>query len=279
MVKWVIDDSASLSRPVPAADMAAAAERAGLSVVRATFEAGASVDALNLDDGEPTVVRGAIGFVRAVSDRFRPHPGAFENHEGFAWNTLVCEYEPILLARKSAVVTYAEFVGRRGELEAEFGRDGRIFTKPAVVGKLFNGIVLEPGAELDDAHWRRFRKWSRPRPEDLVVVARPAAVLREARFVIADGRVVSGSLYSEEGRGRQAAAPDHLAGLAAEVAAHPWSPAACFVADIAETPDGTALVETNCFGTSGLYACDPDAVVEAVSEASVNVMNQVRNAI
>jgi hypothetical protein len=108
-------------------------------------------------------------------------------------------------------------------------------------------------------------------PEMICVVAKPRSIEAEFRFVIADRQVVAGSQYRWEDRldVRLDVLPI-CRELAQEVAQREWQADRCYTCDVALL-DGRSkarIVELNTFSSSGLYACDTEAVVDAVSRAA-----------
>jgi len=84
--------------------------------------------------------------------------------------------------------------------------------------------------------------------------------------VIVGDRAVASSQYKRgEALESERGAPEGAEALADRLAKHVWRPTDVFIADIAETENGFRLLELNTFGTAGLYDCDLQAIVQAVS--------------
>ena len=99
------------------------------------------------------------------------------------------------------------------------------------------------------------------------MVAAPVKEIgREWRFVIVERNVVAGSAYDPAGRTALPVALDaEAASFASSVAAKIPAPAAAYVLDVCECGGELRLLELNPFGGADLYACDPGAVVDALS--------------
>jgi len=152
---------------------------------------------------------------------------------------------------------------------AAFGNPAAVFVRPDSPLKPFSGRVLasdklslealDYGFYFDDA--------SIP-----VVVAPVREVAREWRYVVVDRRVVAGSAYIASGR---SATPDDPSGtpwkMAAEIAARLNPPEAAYILDVCEADGEMRLLELNPFSGADLYACQPEDVVDALSELAVEL--------
>ncbi|MCW3097761.1 MAG: hypothetical protein JWL77_3379 [Chthonomonadaceae bacterium] len=212
----------------------------------------------------PVILRGSVGFAAWAYAQWSITPGAFRS-ELLRPSSYLPAYGALALNADAIITTYAEFQAQRAEFEERLG--GTLFVKPADGGKLLSGTLLEPGRSLFDAHYSSHRRWSEI-PEDFrLLLTRTHTISTEWRFVIAGERVVASSLYKrgevlESRRG----APEGATAVAEKVAKHVWRPVNVFIADVAETENGFRLLELNTFGTAGLYDCDLNAIVQAVSE-------------
>lgn len=142
------------------------------------------------------------------------------------------------------------------EAAARVQRDETLFVRPVRGDKAFAGGLFTPvrhDALLTD-------------PDLDVVVAPPKQLIAEYRFVIIDGRVITGSQYRRDNKNDvridvNPACQD----FAQEVVSH-YAPLRAFVCDVAETPDGPRVVEYNSFSAAGLYACDGRIILKAIAE-------------
>lgn len=212
----------------------------------------------------PLLLRGSVGFASWVHSQWPlVRPGAFRSEllRPLVW---LSAYSELALNFDAIVVTYDELCKRRQEYEDLLG--GPLFVKPADGGKLLSGTVLTRGRPLWDAHYSEHRKWPAVPDDFRLLLARVQPLKAEWRFVIAGEQVVARSQY-KIGRVNETApdAPEGAERLADTIAKHSWRPADVFIADIAQTAVGYRLVELNTFGTAGLYECDLNAVVQAVS--------------
>lgn len=102
-----------------------------------------------------------------------------------------------------------------------------------------------------------------------ILVAQVEALKTEWRWVIAGQEVVAGSVYYPDGRRAGPAAEQGPAAVfAAQIASLLPPPDPVYVLDICETAQGLKVLELNPWSGADLYACDPEKVVAAVSEAA-----------
>ncbi len=214
--------------------------------------------------GEFVLFHGSLSIADRVAAAGVWSPGAFCHTAAFhcsAWYEGAAEF---LLHRRWVLTTVRDLVERSEAVMAEASASRAAFVRPDSPLKPFSGRVVEAGnvtaAALDHGFYY----------DDLdlpVVVAPVRAVVREWRYVVANGRVVAGSAYLADGR---AALPDTPDGapwtFAAHVAKHIDPPDPLYVLDICECDGRLWLLELNPFSGADLYACDADAIVGAVAE-------------
>jgi len=204
------------------------------------------------------VFYGSTSLMRNVARAGCWTPGVFFDEDRFAFEALRAGYGEALLNAASEVVSVGDFAERALDPAAEF------FVRPAGDLKEFAGRVFAFG---EIASWREGLASSNgPLGLDTrIQVAPPQNLGREWRTVVVDGAVVASSQYRSEGRLTVTPdVPTAVVAFAAEMAQR-YAPAPVFVLDVGETADGLRVVETNCFNSAGLYACDLYAVVRRVT--------------
>lgn len=148
--------------------------------------------------------------------------------------------------------------------------EGSFFIRPDSDGKAFAGHVI---ADHEFAEWRRrildVKGWTSIPPTTRVLYGPVRRIEAEWRLAIVEGRVAASSLYRDGGRLR------NVCGCPAEVEAYAiarageWHPRPAFVMDIAQTPDGLRIVETNSISSAGFYAMDMGAYVHAIETSAL----------
>jgi len=214
--------------------------------------------------GACVVTHGDIDLVNRVRADALWTPGVFATVEHFFCSHYYAHFGRFLLNQNYAMLPFAELLRRADWLFAAFGRDGRIFVRPDSPLKLFTGLLASQANFERDVEFMGFYEFPR---ESLVVVSTPRTICREWRFVIADGQIVAGSQYKERDENIvQPGYDDGAFSFAQDVLATGYAPDPVWVLDVCHTDDGQYhLLEIGGFSFAGLYACDKDAIVQAVS--------------
>ena len=267
-VHWLLDPSVFETEHV---DLAAAIVRQGFSFKDVNrpplpyrWEDTKSAYRQLFPRGACVVTHADIDLVMRVRADDNWTPGVFASVERFFCSHYFAHFGRFLLNRDYALLPFAELLRCSDFLFDTFGREGRIFVRPDSPLKLFTGLVASQATIERDVEFMGFYDFAR---ESLVVVSSPKPILREWRLVIADGQIVTGSKYKEgdENVRRPGVEPDVVA-FAQGVLAGGYAPDPVWVIDICQTADNEYhLLEIGGFSFAGLYACDKDAVVEAVS--------------
>ncbi len=188
------------------------------------------------------------------------------------WADLCCSsYYPLLqeriFQRDHLFTTVAGVNADRAALFAShLVKDDALFFRPDGNDKAFTGGCITR-EDFDSGY--ALMTFYDPPPTLGVVVARPQRILSEARFLVVDGVLVTGSLYRTGGQAIRLeahaellqTARDHLAFCLAQG----FNPAPSWVLDLAETTDGWSIIEVGATACCGLYQCDMDAFIKALS--------------
>lgn len=214
--------------------------------------------------GEPVMFHGSLANADRIARELPWKPGAFCATERFACTAWWPAVADRLVAPTYVVTTVADLV-KQGP-PAEFG--DHVFVRPDSPLKPFSGRVLRSDqislSALDHGFYYD--------DEQLPVVVTPAVeVGAEWRFVVAAGRVVTGSRYTADGRSAgDSVSPDHAAWLfAADVVAGLDGSDPVFVVDVAEAHGGMRVLELNPFSGADLYNCNRQAIVDAVHSLAI----------
>jgi ATP-grasp domain, R2K clade family 3 len=139
-----------------------------------------------------------------------------------------------------------------------------LFIRPDGVTKTFAGMVVagsQWGREVE-----RIDAMSGVGDQTWVFMAKPQEIIAEYRFFIVACGVVAGSQYRRNGvLDIRIDTSGPAQSLADQVAAAAWQPDNCYVVDVADTPTGPKIIEFNSLSCAGLYACDQEAIIHAVS--------------
>ena len=153
-----------------------------------------------------------------------------------------------------------------GEIGTILPPPGEFFIRPNLDSKSFSGTTMTS---------HKFEEWRQDLlaidtyttiPADTEVMIAPLKTIwAEYRCVMIRGRYVTGSRYKT---GRTVAySPDvgqRIIDYANDRLAE-WCPREALVIDIADTPDGLRVIETNAISSSGFYAIDMNLFVGEIS--------------
>lgn len=270
-VKWAI--STEIFRRPALPQMDAALDRAGIEYFQSEFDTTTRQYAdIPYDVAECVVMYGPIQFVRKKNRGYIP--GAF----GFKSDTNTSYYMSQLPSRlffnsDAVYVPFGSILDKKYQLASLFG--DHLFIRPDSGFKSFTGLDVR----LDEleSEISSLKQTKNPSAHEMCQIASYKPILGEYRMVICDGKVVTGSQYRWDNRMDIRIDVHHDAWTFAEeeVAQAPWQLDTCYVVDIFLSNDGPKIGEFNSFASSGMYNCDLDAVVEAVSAAALREWNDV----
>jgi hypothetical protein len=148
------------------------------------------------------------------------------------------------------------------------------FIRPTYDSKTFAGRVFFPDefAAFQEEACKRTGEDDRAHGGIEVLVARPRLIYSETRFWVVRGEVITSSLYKRGGQphfqeGAPSQAVEDFARACARAAWTTYRGAnPAYVLDVAETPNGPKVIETNCLNSAGFYAADMQALVAAIEE-------------
>lgn len=139
------------------------------------------------------------------------------------------------------------------------------FIRPLEDLKAFSGTVAE-AAEI--ANWMHSKGSGNSSFSEntKIIIASVKPIFSEARYFVVDGKVVDGSYYRLGGRTVLQNVNQKETLHAAQQLADKWLPHKCCVMDIADTPEGTKVIEFNTLNSSGFYDHNIPVIVDAVTE-------------
>ncbi len=141
----------------------------------------------------------------------------------------------------------------------------RFFLRPNADDKSFNGQIMTKPAFLD---WQRtmsqMEDSSTITKDDYIILAPLKEIYAEYRFYVVNGVVVTGSLYKSRDTVRYVECVDAEVFDFVRRMVKKFSASIAFVLDVADTPDGYKVLETNSISSSGFYAIDIGKFVDAI---------------
>jgi hypothetical protein len=143
------------------------------------------------------------------------------------------------------------------------------FIRPCTDTKEFTGQVMS---------WEEFSEWRHKvvslgektyttlNGDTAVVISEPVGITAEYRFIIIDGKPVTGSLYKSGHTALQKECDDPALYAYAERIASVWSPHRVYALDIAISNGTPWVLEMGCMNAAGLYKCDIQKIVMALED-------------
>lgn len=146
------------------------------------------------------------------------------------------------------------------------------FIRPCLDTKAFTGTVMDQGEYQD---WVDRIKVIDPKDLDQlhglgldtpVLISPPKPIQEEYRFVVVDGKVITGSLYKVKTTGIYKECTDPGIIDFAQSIADIWVPSRAFALDICLSEGELYVLEMGCVNAAGLYDCDIQKIVMAFEE-------------
>lgn len=209
----------------------------------------------SIDKDKYKIAIGSVNFIQEVyKNKKNWVPGVFYNPDTFNYRVWGKKYGDLLLNGDYRITNVSE-------LREYWGDDDELFIRPLHDTKEFNGSIF------DREEFISFTDTNIEEPNLEVVVAMPRHLRKEWRFVVVDGKIVSGTLYRKNHR--LCTEPDYYGDAAkcAQEAIDIYKPADVFVIDIGRIVQGAyKVIEVGCFNAAGLYACYIPSIIKAISK-------------
>lgn len=171
-------------------------------------------------------------------------------------------------------------------LRKSFGsEEGALFIRPSSGHKTFTGKVFHEKSWKSDWEWvEEFTD-----KESIVIISSPKTIVREWRFIAAEEKIITGSLYREKigpissEKYREIDITNNKKDVAAQIKAEDvlsekYLPDPVFVIDICEDINGDLyLLEIGSFCCAGLYNCNVSRIVEVVSKIALKEWKDFSN--
>jgi len=157
----------------------------------------------------------------------------------------------------------------------------RFFIRPSNGYKTFTGQLMTP-VKLEQEIDVLLKSYGGVSPETLVLLSSEKELSEEYRFIVVDGKVISGSLYMDEdniGSFKAYYNKSINSGKAYDFAVEMSKlhmPDKAYTIDVCKTKDSEyKLLEINSFNCASMYGADYDVVVKAVNELSIKEYNDL----
>ncbi len=159
---------------------------------------------------------------------------------------------------------YGCMIGTIKDIVPPEGKD--FFIKPNEDSKSFSGTLMDSDKfESFRDNLLKIDSYTTIPPETEVIISPIKKIWAEYRTIIVGGRYVTGSRYKTGSRVEYS--PD-VGGRIIDFANEMidiWNPRVAVTLDIADTPEGLKIIETNSISSSGFYAIDMSKFVGEIS--------------
>lgn len=218
--------------------------------------------------GEDCVIfYGSLRTARQLRRKAKWIPGVYYNIPRYECVDYYAHLGKYLLNGNYIILPFGDLLRQKEFLYESVGADRAIFVRPSRADKPFTGRLIYKEYFDKDVDGLGFKQME---PHELIVVSEPRNIKFEWRFIVVEGRVITGSQYKENDKvAIKEGYPQGAFDFAANIASI-FSPDLAWVCDVCQTKfDEFKIMEVGCFSCAGLYKCDREAVVKAVNESAV----------
>jgi hypothetical protein len=211
------------------------------------------------------VFYGSLNF--AIKLRELGWQGLFANYEKYDCLSYYPVFKDNLLNGGYFMLPFGDLLNKRDTIFELFDED-KVFIRPNSVLKEFTGQVV---SKLNFEEAVKVMGFYETPPNSLVIVSSLQYILREYRFVIINGEVVTGSLYHDFGNSDKVLnlpCEDRGAIEYAQKMAKLYNPDPVWILDICYEHrwDSYKVLEIGCFSFAGLYGCDLGVIVDEIGK-------------
>jgi hypothetical protein len=210
-----------------------------------------------LQDDDCVVFLGTYPLMRQIQLQTRWKPGGWCEAPRFDCARYYPEFGSFVLNHDGSIMSIDAALAESDALFRRHESDGQVFIRPLGLEKTFTGRCVNSSAFVSALQSARYARCG-------VLVARPRTVDREWRLVVSQRGVVAASQYRTSGElDVREGCPEEIRSFTEKVlVSTSYRPDPIFMLDVCESEGSMHVLELNSFSCSGLYACDPPAVVE-----------------
>lgn len=231
-------------------------------------------------DNDIVIFHGSLQHGRRVLQT-RYYPGIYLSLDAYECYKYYGHFGDYLLNSNYLMMGLNDVLRNKNKIFDTFGNLGSIFIRPS------NGYKSFPGQTLSYENFEQefdiLTKSYGGLEMDILVVVSPAVEIdEEYRFIVVDGKVVSGSLYMDKNNRKSWSAyydrycGDQIAWKFAEEMAKIYQPDKAFTLDICKLPNGEyKVIEVNSFCCGSMYGNDYDIVVDAINKLCISEFEDI----
>jgi hypothetical protein len=204
-----------------------------------------------------------------LAGKMRSKCVVFNNRDSYNCTSYYPVFAHHLLNNNYAMLPFGDLKRRWPWVIDTFGAGEHrcVFIRPDSGEKIFTGMVMcRNTLDIDIEFIERYVSV----PHNTLVVVAPAKkVEKEFRFVIHNGKPITGSLYRVGSDVvHETVAAGHPVFEKAREVLHEvnYEPESLWTLDLCESGGEIRVLEIGCFSCAGFYACDFDLIVQAVKE-------------
>ena len=217
------------------------------------------------DDETDVIFYGSLELCQLVQKE-RPHwtPGAIGTWDNFLCSTYYPHFDDLLLNADNEFTTIKELNERKDYFFEKFGEDNTIFVRPNSGLKVFTGTRMYKEA------WKELFKlitfYDEVNDDTKVLVSSPKNLQKEYRFVISNGKVITGSMYREDMNLDSKEFVNRVVYNWIEnmLVKIKWKPDILWTLDVVDVGNKFKILEIGCFSGAGLYSCNLKKIIEEV---------------
>jgi len=217
------------------------------------------------DNNDCVIFYGSLNLSRRLKKEQNFHPHIYSTLENYECTKYYAYFGKYLLNQNYVMLPYSELKRRKEWLFKTIGQDGSIFVRPSSGEKIFTGQLVT--IDTFDKDYELLGFYDVPK-HAVVVVSEPRNIMKENRLVIAEDKIVSGSLYSDRTTNlKYTGYSEDVEKLANYILEETeYRPDLVWTMDFCETKGGNLyLLEIGGFSCAGLYECDMEPIVREVS--------------
>jgi len=268
-VKWLIEDYEHDSSLEP---LMAQIKKQGMELEVVKYEPWESGTFNQFEDEDCVVFYGTLNLGRQLQREKKWIPGVYCNFKNLCCKTYYSYWGKYLFNQDYIMLPMLEIKRRREEIFEQFGIDDTIWIRPDSGAKAFTGQTVP--LEFLDKEFKLFGDYAgKPIDEIIAIISSPKVINREWRMVVVDKKVRAYSQYKKDGKLDISDKWDddtyNAWHYAYKIAQEEWQPDIAYTLDICLSNGKYSMLEANSFSCSGLYKCDPDPIVNSVSEAAL----------
>ena len=229
---------------------------------------------INLDPQKPVIYHGSVEGCDFIQNETDLSPGVLIDPLQYECTGYYAALGDLVFNCDYVMLPFGDVLRRKEWLDAAFADDGCVFIRPNSWKKSFTGQVLDLRTWEGDS---KNLGYTLIEPNDLVVVSKPYKIDAEWRLIVADGKVVTGSQYKENGNSRRSPqVPAEVFEFADRILGTGYNPNKAWVLDVCKSGEDISVLEIGPVNCCGLYLCNIFSFVRAISKCALEAWEEIK---